>query len=87
MKAKLKRYEKNQSDTGAAYIPIQSENVEFVCITGKQSAKIVDSKGVERIVRRSSLMDIPDYILYPELRSTIKYEPDPEQWKRACYFD
>lgn len=88
MKARLKRYEKNQSDTGAAYNRIQSESVEFICITGDRSAKIIDSTGKHKTVRRSSLMDIPQHILYPEIDIVGKRsELDTESWKAACYFD
>ena len=88
MKAKLKHYEKNQSDTGAAYIPIQSESVEYICNVSDISAKIIDSKGITKTVRKTSLSGIPDHILYPDVKHVGKVsEPDPEQWKRACYFD
>lgn len=83
MQTRLIRYE----FIDGKYKKIQSEVVEFICITGRQSAKIIDPSGKERIVRRSSLLDIPDYVLYPELRIKIKYEYDTESWKRSCYFD
>lgn len=83
MQTRLIRYEFIEGK----YNKIQSEVVTFIGITGRQSAKIIDTSGKERIVRRSSLLDIPDYVLYPELRITIKYEYDSESWKRSCYFD
>ena len=86
MKARLKRYEKNQSDTGAAYNRIQSESVEFICITGDRSAKIIDSTGKTKTVRRSSLLDVPDNILWPNIPAAVPKVYD-ESIRRAFYYD
>lgn len=83
MDALLKRYK----NINGQWVKIQSEKVTFLSITGTNSAKIIDSKGKERIVRRSSLMNVPSHILYPDIPIIGKCEPDPDQWKRACYFD
>lgn len=84
MKARLKRYEQ----VNGQWVKIQSETVEFICITGDRSAKIIDSTGKHKTVRRSSLMDIPQHILYPEIQIVGKRsEPDTESWKAGCYFD
>lgn len=84
MKARLKRYEQ----VNGQWVKIQSETVEFICITTDRSAKIIDSIGKHKTVRRSSLLDIPQHILYPEIDIVGKRsEPDTESWKAACYFD
>ena len=83
MEALLKRYE----NINGQWVKIQSEKVTFLSITGTNSAKIIDSKGKERIVRRSSLINVPKHVLYPNIPVIGKCEPDPDQWKRACYFD
>lgn len=84
MKARLKRYEQ----VNGQWVKIQSEPVEFICITGDRSAKIIDSTGKRKTVRRSSLLDVPQHILYPEIQIVgNRSDPDTESWKAACYFD
>ena len=83
MDALLKSYE----NINGQWVKIQSEKVTFLSITGTNSAKIIDSKGKERIVRRSSLINVPSHLLYPDIPIIGKCEPDPDQWKRASYFD
>ena len=86
MKTRLIQYEKNFSDKGTAYNKIQSVIVDFVCITGTQSAKVIYN-GKLHTVRRKSLLDVPQYILYPDIPIVGRVNGDPENWKRSCYFD
>ena len=83
MKTRLKRYE----NVNGQWVKIQSEIVEFVEITGDRSARIIDSKGKKRTVRRANLLDVPQHVLYPDIQIVGRQEPDPEVWKKACYFD
>ena len=84
MKTRLLKYE----NINGQWVKVQSEKVTFLSITGTNSAKIIDTKGKERIVRRKSLLDVPSHILYPDIPIVGKCsEVDTESWKRACYFD
>jgi len=83
MKTRLKRYEQ----VNGQWVKIQSEIVDFIEITGDRSARIIDSKGKKRTVRRANLLDIPSHVLYPDIPEAEKKCNDPENWKRACYFD
>ena len=65
------------------YKKIQSEKVTFICLVGKQSAKIVDRFGKEKIVRRRSLIDVPDSILYPDIPIVNKEHTD---WRDYTHF-
>lgn len=65
-----------------------SECVTFIEITGTQSAKILDRTGRVRIVRRHTLLDVPNTILYPEMTHVGRSEEtDTESWKKSTYFD
>lgn len=66
---------------------VQSEKVTFVCITGSQSAKIIDKNGKHMTVRRSTLLDVPSYLLYPDIQVVGTVKADTESWKKATYFD
>ena len=83
MKTRLKRYEQ----VNGQWVKIQSEIVEFVEITGDMSARIIDSKGKKRTVRRANLLDVPQNILYPNIPVVAPKVVDSESWKKACYFD
>lgn len=75
MEALLRKFEK----VNGQWVKIQSEKVTFIAITGTQSAKVIDSKSKERIVRRKSLLDVPSHILYPDIPIIGKCsEPDNE---------
>lgn len=82
MKARLKRYEQ----VNGQWVKIQSEPVEFICITGDRSAKIIDSTGKNKTVRRSSLLDVPDNILWPNIPVAVPNVYD-ESIRRAFYYD
>ena len=82
MKARLKRYEQ----VNGQWVKIQSEPVEFICITGDRSAKILDSTGKHKTVRRSSLLDVPDNILWPNIPAAVPKVYD-ESIRRAFYYD
>ena len=82
MKARLKRYEQ----VNGQWVKIQSEPVEFICITGDRSAKIIDSTGKHKTVRRSSLLDVPDNILWPNIPEAVPKVYD-ESIRRAFYYD
>jgi hypothetical protein len=67
---------------------IASEWVEFIEITGSQSAKIIDRLGRVRIVRRHTLLDVPNTTLYPQMTHVGRSEEvDTESWKKSTYFD
>ena len=82
MKARLKRYEQ----VNGQWVKIQSEIVEFICITGDRSAKIIDNTGKNKTVRRSSLLDVPDNILWPNIPAAVPKVYD-ESIRRAFYYD
>jgi len=82
MKARLKRYEQ----VNGQWVKIQSETVDFICITGDRSAKIIDSTGKPKTVRRSSLLDVPDNILWPNIPAAVPKVYD-ESIRRAFYYD
>ena len=82
MKARLKRYEQ----VNGQWVKIQSEPVDFICITGDRSAKIIDSTGKSKTVRRSSLLDVPDNILWPNIPAAVPKVYD-ESIRRAFYYD
>ena len=82
MKARLKRYE----FMNGQWVKIQSETVDFICITGDRSAKIIDSTGKTKTVRRSSLLDMPDNILWPNIPVAEPKVYD-ESIRRAFYYD
>ncbi len=83
MKTRLKRYEQ----VNGQWVKIQSEIVDFVEITGDRSARIIDSKGTKRTVRRANLLDVPSHVLYPDIPAATIKSSDTEAWKKACYFD
>lgn len=83
MKTRLKRYEQ----VNGQWVKIQSETVEFICITGDRSAKIIDSTGKHKTVRRSSLMDVPDNILWPNIPVAVPKIYDDESMRKAFYYD
>ena len=82
MKARLKRYEQ----VNGQWVKIQSEPVDFICITTDRSAKIIDSTGKTKTVRRSSLLDVPDNILWPNIPAAVPKVYD-ESIRRAFYYD
>ena len=82
MKARLKRYEQ----VNGKWKKIQSETVDLICITGDRSAKIIDSTGKTKTVRRSSLLDVPDNILWPNIPVAVPKVYD-ESIRRAFYYD
>jgi len=63
-----------------------SEIVTFVEITSEQSAVIIDKHGKRRTVRRKSLLDVPQAVLYPNIPVVGTVKIDPENWKRGSYF-
>ena len=65
---------------------VASEIVTFVEITGEQSAVIIDKQGKRRTVRRKSLLDVPQAVLYPNIAVVGTVKSDPENWKRGSYF-
>lgn len=81
MKTRLKRYEKSQD---GQFKRISSELVTFVRITGEKSAIVKDKNGKEKTVRRSSLLDVPQSILYPDIPVINK---EHEDWRKYNYFD
>ena len=83
MKTRLKRYEQVYGQ----WVKIQSEIVDFVEITGTQSAKVIDKNGKQRVVRRKNLLDVPNNVLYPDMVVVGMKTADHESWKRACYYD
>lgn len=83
MKARLKRYEQ----VNGQWVKIQSEPVEFICITTDRSAKIIDSTGKPKTVRRSSLLDVPDNILWPNIPIVAQKVYDDESMRKAFYYD
>jgi hypothetical protein len=68
------------------WVCIEPEPVQFICITGDESAKIIDKQGKHRTVRRKTLIDVPNHILYPDMEVVGTVASDPENWKRGSYF-
>lgn len=66
---------------------VQSEKVAFVCITGEKSAKVIDKNGKQHTVRRDTLLDVPNHILWPNITIVGTMKADTESWKKATYFD
>ena len=85
METRLRRYEKSPKD--GRFEIIGSELVTFIAITGKKSAIVEDKKGKRKTVRRKSLLDVPNSVLYPEMTIVGKSKPNPENWKKACYYN
>lgn len=81
MKTRHKKYE----FINGKWTKVQSEWVTFIRITGSQSA-IVTKNGKQMTVKRSTLLDVPNHILYPDIPIMGSVDPDPEVWKRGSYF-
>lgn len=63
---------------------IGSEFVEFIEITGSQSAIIVDKNGIIRKVRRHTLLDVPQHILHPDIQV---HNVEHEDWRNYTHFN
>ena len=68
-------------------VKIASDIVTFVRITGTQFAVVIDKNGKEKRVKRDTLLDVPSYLLYPEITVVGTVKADTESWKKATYFD
>ena len=66
------------------YRKIQSEKVMFVNVVGELSALVVDKNGKQKRVRRKNLLDVPDYLLYPEHKEKHVEHAD---WRTYTHFD
>ena len=66
---------------------VQSEKVTFVRIIGTQFAIVIDKNGKEKRVKRDTLLDVPNHILWPNITIVGTVKADTEVWKRATYFD
>jgi len=66
------------------YRKVQSIKVEFIRITGSMSAVVMDKQGNYHIVRRKSLLDIPNAMLYPEME---KAKTEYVDYRTYTYFD
>lgn len=66
---------------------IPSELVTFVCITGEKSAKVIDKNGKQHTVRRDTLLDVPQNILYPNIPVAVPKVYDEESMRKAFYYD
>jgi hypothetical protein len=78
-----KRYEQ----VNGRWVKIQSDLVTFVCITGEKSAKVIDKYGKQHTVRRDTLLDVPQHILYPNIPVAVPKVYDEESMRKAFYYD
>lgn len=78
-----KRYEQ----VNGQWVKIQSDIVTFVCITGEKSAKVIDKYGKQHTVRRDTLLDVPQHILYPNIPVAVPKVYDEENYRKSVYFD
>ena len=78
-----KRYEL----VNGQWVKIQSDIVTFVCITGTKSAKVIDKNGKQHTVRRDTLLDVPQSVLYPNIPVIAPKVYDDESIRKAFYYD
>jgi hypothetical protein len=65
---------------------IASDIVTFVRITGTQFAIVIDKNGKEKRVKRDTLLDVPNNVLYPNIPIVGTIKADAESWKIGSYF-
>lgn len=68
-------------------VKVASDIVTFVRITGTQFAVVIDKNGKEKRVKRDTLLDVPNNVLYPDIQVVGTVKADTESWKKATYFD
>ena len=78
-----KRYEQ----VNGQWVKIPSDLVTFVCITGEKSAKVIDKNGKQHTVRRDTLLDVPQHVLYPNIPVAVPKVYDEESMRKAFYYD
>jgi uncharacterized membrane protein YjjB (DUF3815 family) len=56
-------------------------------IPGEKSAKVIDKNGKQHTVRRDTLLDVPQHILYPNIPVVVPKVYDEESMRKAFYYD